>query len=98
MAYYLPELDRMSKALSRLETALLTHRRPNFDGDENDDLHAENQKLRMQCEMLKKQLYDAQHVLSEILDDEIAGDNQDEDDDEATDIDSDTDLHSDNLG
>ena len=87
MAYYLPELDRMSKALSRLETALLTHRRPNFDGDENDDLHAENQKLRMQCEMLKKQLYDAQHILSEILDDETAGDNQgvddDEDDDEA---------------
>ena len=82
MAYYLPELDRMSKALSRLETALLTHRRPNFDGDENDDLHAENQKLRMQCEMLKKQLYDAQHVLSEILDDEIAGDNQDDDDDD----------------
>ena len=85
MAYYLPELDRMSKALSRLETALLTHRRPNFDGDENDDLHAENQKLRMQCEMLKKQLYDAQHILSEILDDEIADDNQGVDDDDGDD-------------
>ncbi len=70
MAYHLPELDRISKALSRLETALLTNRRSYKNEDSGIDdtvLQEENQKLQLQCELLEKQLYEVQLVLVDLL-------------------------------
>ncbi|MCH9853804.1 MAG: hypothetical protein K0U45_09930 [Alphaproteobacteria bacterium] len=82
MIYNLPELDRMSRALSRLETALLTKRTAlplsgnvpkhlQNNSHENaasaTDLAQENQMLRLQCQEMREQLQQAHSLLAEIL-------------------------------
>ncbi len=78
MIYNLPELDRMSRALSRLETALLTKRTVSsasrnalIQGNDNAnpplDMAQENQMLRLQCEEMRGQLKQAHLLLAEIL-------------------------------
>ncbi len=71
MVYHLPELDRMSRALSRLETALLTQRSPTtsvsaFEGSNNDTIQ-KNQTLRLQCQEMREQLQQAHLLLGELL-------------------------------
>ncbi|MCH9845264.1 MAG: hypothetical protein K0U39_07120 [Alphaproteobacteria bacterium] len=88
MIYNLPELDRMSRALSRLETALLTKRTalPASQNAINDsrshveaptDLEQENQMLRLQCQEMRQQLQQAHLLLAEILGHDVTADRAD---------------------
>ncbi len=78
MIYNLPELDRMSRALSRLETALLTKRTAltasqnainniQENRDSSSGLAQENQMLRLQCQEMRQQLQQTHLLLAEIL-------------------------------
>ncbi|MCH9845381.1 MAG: hypothetical protein K0U39_07715 [Alphaproteobacteria bacterium] len=82
MIYNLPELDRMSRALSRLETALLTKRTVlsasqnaindiRSNGDAPIDLIQENQMLRLQCQEMRQQLQQTHLLLAELLGHEV---------------------------
>lgn len=75
MVYHLPELDRISRALSRLETALLTHR-PNGNeagGNESggEDSHvplAHYQHLQQECQQMEAMLRQTHSLLASLLD------------------------------
>ena len=69
MVYHLPELDRISRALSRLETALLTYRPTSSDNDEQQQLVplAEYQRVQEECQQMQKMLRQTHLLLADLL-------------------------------